>query len=282
LAPRVRRSCGRRPTSTGARGTAPGARRAEAGSQRSSLLFQCDGHGPTAKALVQDRRPRPRCLWRVVDEALISFPTVGGLENQACFLAAQSRARNAAQTGSGVVTAVSTMTQTPLRRGWLGSGEVFIVKSRNGKSSEYSFLEPSGIPPFERSRSIALPDTEIRSGGMPAPTKVVANVWSVGKPPKLHRALGGKIKKPRTILDFFSGETIRHGEKQSQRQNRSPRRWRRPRRRKIPAFGESSLRPKISAASNSKSPCSHRGVCFSLPRWRQPGTKHGRFRSQLA
>jgi hypothetical protein len=25
--------------------------------------------------------------------------------------------------------------------------------------------------------------------------------------------LGGKIKKPRTILDFFSGETIRHGEK---------------------------------------------------------------------
>jgi hypothetical protein len=24
--------------------------------------------------------------------------------------------------------------------------------------------------------------------------------------------LGGKIKKPRTILDFFSGETIRHGE----------------------------------------------------------------------
>jgi len=55
---------------------------------RSSLLFQGDGHGPTAKALVQTGGPDRDGLWRVVDEALISFPTVGGLENPSMFLAA--------------------------------------------------------------------------------------------------------------------------------------------------------------------------------------------------
>ena len=55
---------------------------------RSSLLFQGDGHGSAAKALVQTGGPDRDCLGRVVDVAFISFPTVGGLENPSMFLAA--------------------------------------------------------------------------------------------------------------------------------------------------------------------------------------------------
>jgi hypothetical protein len=51
-----------------------------------------------------------------------------------------------------------------------------------------------------------VPDTEIRSGGMPAPTKVVANVWSVGKPPKLHRAWVARSKNQEYIGFFALGK----------------------------------------------------------------------------
>ena len=50
---------------------------------------------------------------------------------------------------------------------------------------------------------------------MPAPTKVVANVWSVGKTPKLHRAWVAKSKNQELYWIFCSGTTIRHGETQT-------------------------------------------------------------------
>ena len=60
------------------------------------------------------------------------------------------------------------------------------------------------IPPLGRlSEGIGLPDAEIRSGGTPAPTKVVTNVWSDEKPRKIHGfpVATSKPRERKSLLD---------------------------------------------------------------------------------
>jgi hypothetical protein len=49
-----------------------------------------------------------------------------------------------------------------------------------------------------------VPDAEIRNGGMPAPTKVVANVGSVEKPQEIHHASVAKKKTQEHEYIFFA------------------------------------------------------------------------------
>ena len=95
---------------------------------RSSLLFQGDGDGLAAETPMQIGGPDRDRLGRIVDEAFLLFAAAGWLENPSMFLAGPIQGDERGPNGlRGGVTAVSAMNQTPLRRGWLGSGESLIV-----------------------------------------------------------------------------------------------------------------------------------------------------------
>ena len=169
-------------------GTAPGARKAEAGS-RPILAVQGHGDGQPAKRRWRSAAQAAMASGVLSTTPCSRLPRPAGSRIQACFWLPQSRPMNPAQAGSGAVMAVSDMYQIPFQRGWLGSGESLIVESRNGKLLSIRFwnqAHPAARTAPRRHRCCRT--AEIRSDGMPAPTKVITNVWSIEKPQKRHHA----------------------------------------------------------------------------------------------
>src|SRR5206468_12089440 len=85
---------------------------------------------------------------------------------------------------------------------------------------------PGHPPPLEQlGEGIELPDAEIRSGGTPAPRRVITNLWSVEKPETLHRRSVGKPKSKNRLRYLCSGTTIRRRGAEENQKERRPLRW---------------------------------------------------------